>query len=198
MGNCASGRVEDRVGAVLRSVDTTHCSAADRTLLTIFTGLHSGRPTGCAGLAASFCGTVKLGVDAADPIEVLSQEDCWELLLSSSLGRLAVSVTGEPEIFPVNFLATGRRLLVHTSPGTKLVELTLNSRVAFETDHVGADEAWSVVVKGTARVLEKQSEIDAADELSLRSLMPTVKYVYVEIVPQELAGRRFRLRPEGT
>jgi len=134
--------------------------------------------------------------DVSNPIEILSEEDCWKLLLASNLGRLALSVAGEPEIFPVNFIAADERLLFRTSEGTKLVELTVNNRVAFETDSVEGDEAWSVVVKGTARTLDKRSEIDAADELPLRPLVPTLKYVYVEITPVEITGRRFHLGPE--
>lgn len=137
-----------------------------------------------------------MDVGAANPIESLSEDDCWELLLSASLGRLAVSVADEPEIFPVNFLAANQRLLFRTSQGTKLSEIAVNSRVAFETDGVGADEAWSVVAKGTARILDKQSDIDAAEELPLRSIIPTLKYVFIEITPHEVTGRRFQLGPE--
>jgi nitroimidazol reductase NimA-like FMN-containing flavoprotein (pyridoxamine 5'-phosphate oxidase superfamily) len=131
-----------------------------------------------------------------NPVEILDDEQCWELLLSSSLGRLALSVGGQPEIYPVNFVAVDRRLVIRTAEGTKLLELTVNSNVAFESDGVGRDEAWSVVVKGTARILEKRSEIDAADELPLRPLIPTLKYIYVEITPQSVSGRRFLLGPE--
>jgi uncharacterized protein len=131
-----------------------------------------------------------------NPIEVLDEEQCWELLLSSSLGRLAVSVGGKPDIFPVNFVAVDRRLIFRTAEGTKLLEVAVNSDVAMETDSVGRDEAWSVVAKGTARILEKRSEIDAADELPLRPLIPTLKYVYVEVTPREVTGRRFPLGPE--
>lgn len=131
-----------------------------------------------------------------NPVEVLGEDECWELLLSSSLGRLALSVAGEPEIYPVNFVATDRRLVFRTAEGTKLLELTVNNRVALETDGVGREQAWSVVVKGTARILEKRAEIDAAEELPLRPLIPTLKYVYVEVTPVKVTGRRFPLGPE--
>ena len=137
-----------------------------------------------------------MDVDTENPIELLGEDECWALLHSSSLGRLAVSVANEPNIYPVSFVAADQRLLFRTSQGTKLAELTVNSHVAFETDGVGADEAWSVVVKGTAHALDKQSDIDAADELSLRSIIPTLKYVYVEITPHEVTGRRFKIGPE--
>ncbi|MCU1443730.1 MAG: Pyridoxamine 5-phosphate oxidase [Cryobacterium sp.] len=137
-----------------------------------------------------------MDMDEVNPVELISEDDCWELLLSSSLGRLALSVGGEPEIYPVNFVASDRRLVLRTAEGTKILALTVNPRVAFETDGVGRDEAWSVVVKGTARILEKQSEIYAAEQLPLRPLIPTLKYVFVEIAPREVTGRRFPLGPE--
>ena len=107
-----------------------------------------------------------------------------------------MSVSGEPDIYPVNFVASDKRLVFRTAEGTKLLELTVNNRVAFETDGVGRDEAWSVVVRGEARVLEKQAEIEAADQLPLRPVIPTLKYIYVEITPKMVTGRRFQLGPE--
>lgn len=131
-----------------------------------------------------------------NPVQELDEDTCWDFLLSASLGRLAVSVGGEPEIFPVNFVTSDKRVIFRTAEGTKLLELTINDRVAFETDGVGSDEAWSVIVKGTARVLDTQKEIDAADQLPLRPLIPTVKYNYVEITPTTITGRKFGLAPE--
>lgn len=130
------------------------------------------------------------------PVEDLGLEECWDLLRSSSLGRLAVCFRGEPDIFPINFIAVDDGLLLRTSQGSKLVQLTINDHIALETDSVGGGEAWSVVVKGTARVLELQSEIQAADELPLRPLVPTLKYVWVKIIPTHVSGRRFKLDPE--
>ena len=131
-----------------------------------------------------------------NPVQHLTEDECWDLLISSSFGRLALSISGEPDIYPVNFIASDKRLVFRTAEGTKLLELTVNTRVAFETDGVGRSEAWSVVVRGEARVLEKETEIEAADQLPLRPLIPTLKYIYVEIVPTAVSGRRFQLGPE--
>ena len=130
------------------------------------------------------------------PVQNLSEDDCWDLLISSSFGRLAMSISGEPDIYPVNFVSADRRLVFRTAEGTKLLELTVNNRVAFEIDGIGRSEAWSVVVRGEARVLDKQAEIEAADQLPLRPLIPTLKYIYVEITPTRITGRRFQLGPE--
>jgi nitroimidazol reductase NimA-like FMN-containing flavoprotein (pyridoxamine 5'-phosphate oxidase superfamily) len=138
-------------------------------------------------------------VDAAQShVHILTEEECWDVLLSASLGRLAVTVGGVPDIFPVNFVAADRRLLFRTAAGTKLLELTVNHAVAFETDGVGRDEAWSVVVHGTALVLDAQRDIDAATALPLQPLIPTVKPTFVEIIATKITGRRFPLGPEPT
>ena len=137
-----------------------------------------------------------MDIDDTNPVEILSEDDCWELMLSANLGRLAVSVGGIPDIYPVNFVASDKRLLFRTTEGTKLLELTVNNNVAFESDGVGREQAWSVVVKGMARILDTRAEIDAAEELPLRPLVPTLKYIWVEITPRSLSGRRFTLGPE--
>lgn len=130
------------------------------------------------------------------PVLQLSEEECWALLEQNSLARLALTAGGEIDIFPVNYYADGETLLLRTAPGTKLVELTVNSRVAVEVDGYTDEEAWSVVLKGTARRLELQSEIDYADEQPLVPWIPTLKYVYVRITPTLITGRRFERLPE--
>ena len=44
-------------------------------------------------------------------VTVLSEDECWSLLSSMSLGRLVTIMDGKPEIFPVNF-ATRRRTVL--------------------------------------------------------------------------------------
>lgn len=63
-------------------------------------------------------------------------------------------------------------LLIRTNPGTKLVGLIVNDKVAFEVDEVVDDEVWSVVISGTARAIESQTGIDEADKLPLRPWPP--------------------------
>lgn len=131
-----------------------------------------------------------------DIVTRLSPEEALVQLASESLGRLAIAVGGKPEIFPVNYVVGDGKVLFRTAPGAKLLGLTVNSHVAFQSDSHTTGEAWSVVVKGTARALESEAEIAAADALELRPWVPTLKYVYVEITPVEITGFRFRLGPE--
>lgn len=128
-----------------------------------------------------------------NPVLELDDEQSWQLLDATKHGRLVVSVAGEPDIFPVNYLTSDRKIYLRTAPGNKLAQLTINSRVMFETDGVLSDEAWSVVLRGTARVLTNSSELAAVEELGLKSWVPTLKDFYVEIVPTSLSGRHFQL-----
>lgn len=124
-------------------------------------------------------------------IEQLDEQQCWDILDRERFGRLAVAVGGEPDIFPVNFLVNDGKLLMRTAPGTKLTELVINASVAVETDGRDGDTAWSVVLKGTARMVDSISETDADDELHLQTWLPSHKPIYVEITAEQVTGRRF-------
>lgn len=127
----------------------------------------------------------------ANPVLELSDEQSWKLLESTKHGRLVVSVAGEPDIFPVNYLVSNRKLYLRTAPGNKLAQLTINAKVLFETDGILSEEAWSVVLRGTARVLTNSSELAAVEELGLKTWVPTLKDFYVEIEPSSISGRHF-------
>ena len=77
---------------------------------------------------------------------------CWNLLRSAEVGRLAVSIKDQPDIFPINFVVDHGTVVFRTAEGTKLAAAVLGRGVAFEADgfDAGAGEAWSVVIKGRA------------------------------------------------
>ncbi|MFI2105201.1 pyridoxamine 5'-phosphate oxidase family protein [Isoptericola sp. NPDC019693] len=121
---------------------------------------------------------------------VLTEEESWELLAGQKIGRLATSVAGEPEIFPVSFEVSGERIFLRTKPGTKLAEVTISPRVAFEADEIGDDAAWSVVVKGRAQVLEREEDLAEARGTGLVSYLEDGKTVWIRITPSDVSGRR--------
>src|SRR6478609_4309700 len=121
----------------------------------------------------------------------LSEDQCWNLLARCELGRLALAVDGEPEIFPVNYVTDGPRVFLRTAPGSKLAGLAQNPRVAFEVDEYDESRGASVILKGVARRLQVQSEIDAAEALPLHPWIPTLKYRWVSISPTQISGRSF-------
>ena len=125
------------------------------------------------------------------PVLELDDEQSWLLLEGTKHGRLVVSVAGEPDIFPVNYVTANRKIYLRTAPGNKLAQLTINSTVLFETDGILSEEAWSVVLRGKARVLSNSAELAAVEELGLKTWVPTLKDFYVEIEPTSVSGRHF-------
>lgn len=131
-----------------------------------------------------------------EPVAVLSASESWNLLSGAALGRLVTSVDGQPEIFPVNFVVQDRTVLFRTAEGTKLVSSAIDNRVLFEADDHGAAGGWSVIVKGTARMLHTNEEIEHADRAQLLPWTATLKQHYVRVLPTSITGRRFQFGPE--
>jgi nitroimidazol reductase NimA-like FMN-containing flavoprotein (pyridoxamine 5'-phosphate oxidase superfamily) len=133
---------------------------------------------------------------AVEPITILSESESWNLLASVSLGRLVTSVDGHPEIFPVNFVVQNRTVLFRTADGTKFVSAAINNSVVFEADEHNVAEGWSVIVKGTARMLRTDEEIEKAERAQLLPWTATAKPHYVRVMPLSVTGRRFRFGSE--
>ena len=126
-----------------------------------------------------------------NPVVHLSDDEAWSFLESQEVGRLAVHAGGVLDIYPITYVVDNRTLVFLTSPGTKLVELTVNDQVAFEIDYYDEHIAKSVIVHGVAQRLESMAEIDAAEALPLTSLIPTTRTRYVRITPSSVSGRLF-------
>lgn len=129
--------------------------------------------------------------------EILTAEQCWKLLSETSIGRLAVTADGGPDVFPVNYAVDGQSLLFRTSGGSKFAAIKHDARIALEADSVSGESgrAWSVVVKGHAEVTTSP---DPILETVGRGLFPWKgigKDHLVRILPEEVTGRRFVLDP---
>ena len=130
-----------------------------------------------------------------DGVTILPEHECWELMSGIALGRLVTSVDGLPEIFPVNFVVQHKSILFRTAEGTKLVSTAINNRVLFEVDEHNVAEGWSVIVKGRARSLRTDEQIEEAERAQLLPWLTSEKTHYVRVVPDMVTGRRFRFGP---
>ncbi len=131
-------------------------------------------------------------------LEEISEEDCYALLGSQDLGRLALVRDGQPEIFPVNYALDGHTVVIRTQPGVKLSYAAL-ARVAFEVEDIDPKrrEGWVVVVKG-----EGEDITDAIDPWSeharAQAVRPWVRGAHeghIAIARPVVSGRRLRSRP---
>ena len=127
-----------------------------------------------------------------DGVSILPVNQCWDLLAGVTLGRLVTSVDGQPEIFPVNYVVQRHTVLFRTAEGTKLVSTAINNRVLFEVDDHNVAEGWSVIIKGTARSLRTNEEIEEAERAQVLPWTSSEKSHYVRIIPEVVTGRRFR------
>lgn len=126
-----------------------------------------------------------------EPIEI-DLAECWNLLRSTDIGRLAVSIRNRPDIFPVNFLVDDETIVINTAPGTKLAAAVLGRSVAFEADVLDPinQRGWSVVVKGDAAEVEDLEEYLAVERLGLETWTTTDKTRFLRLIPSEVTGRR--------
>lgn len=131
----------------------------------------------------------------ADGITILDTHTCLGLLRTSEVGRLAVSITNHPDIFPINYVVDRGTVVFRTAEGTKLAAALLGRGVAFEVDGYDpeAGEAWSVVIKGHAVEIEHLYEMFDALDLPLFPWHAGPKHRFARIEPVEITGRRFHV-----
>jgi len=127
-----------------------------------------------------------------DTITELSLDECWELLRAHAMGRLAFHLADQVHIVPINYVVDKDTLLFRTAEGSKLLGVVMNDDVAFEIDGENGHIAWSVIVRGTAQLLD-EAAAHRADDLPLRPWVNTYKYNVVEITPTAISGRHFEL-----
>ena len=145
------------------------------------------------GAPAPSTGEVDEVARESGAVEVLTPAQCWELLASAEVGRLAIAVAGDVDIFPINFAIDDGAIVFRTAEGTKLVEIVMAGRVAFEVDGYEPEHgrAWSVVVKGHAQNLERFDDVYHAQELPLFPWNASPKERFVRLEPAKVTGRRF-------
>jgi uncharacterized protein len=126
---------------------------------------------------------------------VLEPHECWSLVRSAEVGRLAVAIMDRPDIFPVNHVVDGGTIVFRTAEGTKLAAAVLGEAVAYEVDGYDAEagDAWSVVVKGRAVELKRMQELFDANDLPLFPWHAAPKSRFVRIEPESITGRRFHV-----
>lgn len=125
-------------------------------------------------------------------VSSIAPAECWTLLSSTDIGRLAINTGDGVDLFPVNYLVKDQQVFFSSAPGTKLRELTQHPNVAFEADGTLDQHRWSVVVHGVAARLSFDSEIEESGVLQLATMTPVDKWNYVRITPTSVSGRRFR------
>ena len=85
-------------------------------------------------------------------LDPVTEEECWQLLGTTTVGRLAFSTDTGIEILPLNFIAFDSRIYCRTGADSAMAVLAKGrDDVAFEVDyHDDMNQSgWSVLVKGS-------------------------------------------------
>jgi nitroimidazol reductase NimA-like FMN-containing flavoprotein (pyridoxamine 5'-phosphate oxidase superfamily) len=126
---------------------------------------------------------------ATPPVTRLTTEQCWDLLNSSRFGRLATRGGRTVQIVPIHYVVEARSVLFRASAGSTLLDLALDDAVALEIDSHGPFTAWSVVLQGTAHILDDVAQIAAAERTELTPWPGEPSATWVRITPTTVIGR---------
>jgi nitroimidazol reductase NimA-like FMN-containing flavoprotein (pyridoxamine 5'-phosphate oxidase superfamily) len=124
----------------------------------------------------------------------IAENECWQLLETTTVGRLGFTSDSGIEILPLNFVAFERRIYCRTEPGSAVSALAEGrADVAFEVDYHDdmTQSGWSVLVKGSAA---EAATHDAEQALaSTRRLGPWAsgdRSLVIVLDPRTLSGRK--------
>lgn len=131
-------------------------------------------------------------------LDVLSEDECWQLIDVAIVGRMGFITDGGVTILPLNFVAFERRIYIRTDPQGPMADLA-NGRdgVAFETDHHDDlfQSGWSVLIQGrTSGVTPDVAGRVTANTHRLGPWAPGDRTLFVELTPETINGRRVSMR----
>lgn len=134
-----------------------------------------------------------------DWVEILTDEECMEVLRLATVGRIAITRSALPEIFPVSHRVLDGKVLFYSNPGAKLNSALDRNVVAFETDVIDDEQglARSVLVVGVAEVVHDEDLIERAGRLAFDWWVDPHPEHLVQVSVARISGRRFRRPPAG-
>jgi hypothetical protein len=115
----------------------------------------------------------------------LSDDECWDLLRSHGVGRIAWSGAEGMSVVPVNYLVDGDAIRIRTTPYSLLARDGGALDVAFEVDDIDPERhlGWSVLARG-------RSERDAHAPTGPRPWATGSRVLALQIRVRSLSGRR--------
>lgn len=132
---------------------------------------------------------------------MLPRAECLELLATSQVGRVVVTVGAEhrPLIRPVNYLfdQSSQAVTFRCAAGTKLHALLRSASACFEIDHHDAEArtGWSVVIYGVSEPVVRPTEILRLERSGLDSLAAGPRPEWIRIRATTVTGMRIHAAP---
>ncbi|MYX32879.1 MULTISPECIES: pyridoxamine 5'-phosphate oxidase family protein [unclassified Streptomyces] len=122
----------------------------------------------------------------------LGSEECWKLLSTHGVGRLALSMPDGLTVLPVNYCVADGAIAFRTSPAATPAEAT-DGKCAFEVDEVddALSQGWSVLVRGMAHTVTDPTGVRRLNEQAYTGPWAGgERDLWVRITPASVTGRR--------
>jgi len=125
-------------------------------------------------------------------LELLTEQQCVELLERGGIGRVGVTISGLPVITPVTFVFYDGAVVFRTGEGSKLRAASAGAVIAFEVDDFAAESktGWSVLAVGRSSEIVDQDEIASMNGNAPVPWAAGDRAHYVQVRPELLTGRR--------
>ncbi|WP_148616337.1 pyridoxamine 5'-phosphate oxidase family protein [Nocardioides rubriscoriae] len=129
------------------------------------------------------------GTAATRHLVDLSNDECWDLLRGTAVGRLAWNGTDGPTVVPVNFAVTTDGIDVRTTAYSAVAREADDGPVSFQADHLDpvTRTGWSVLAHGHVQIDWSFGRVDAP-EIDVWPTGPRSLRLHVEI--EQISGRR--------
>ncbi|WP_216822927.1 pyridoxamine 5'-phosphate oxidase family protein [Aeromicrobium sp. A1-2] len=123
----------------------------------------------------------------------IDEEQCRQLLTTTTVGRVAFVNDEGQQLIPVNFAYLDGAVYFRTEPGRVLSALARgHDDVAFGVDHHDVfRQGWNVTVRGPAAEVEDRATINKVlGHSRLRPWAGGVRPLVIRITADSIAGRR--------
>ena len=126
-------------------------------------------------------------------LQVLTHEECLELLRSGGVGRIAFDVDEFPVIFPVNYrlVETSGRVWIALTDATRQChrERTQQRGVPDRRDRPRRHQGWSVLARGTLHAVDPDAA-DFRERFDPHPWIEAERDAWLIVDPFVLTGRR--------
>jgi uncharacterized protein len=127
-------------------------------------------------------------------MNVLSTDECLQLLATHEIGRIGVLAGGYPLILPVTYRLDGTTVVIRTHPGT-ILRSAEHANVTFEVDDVdrASRSGWSVLIRAQAEEVGEEHRADLIERThrtGVEPWAPGAKDSWIRLITHEISGRR--------
>jgi nitroimidazol reductase NimA-like FMN-containing flavoprotein (pyridoxamine 5'-phosphate oxidase superfamily) len=123
----------------------------------------------------------------------LTPQECWDLIATGGVGRVATTTDDGPIVLPVNFIVDQETVVIRTSAYGVLGRIGPAAELAFEVDRLdeAMREGWSVLLVGRMERIESPDEVAALLKSRRHEPWPGgARNLVLRIRPRRVTGRR--------